>query len=63
MDHHKVALRHDDAVIPLGVSWERLDEPEEPISSGRNVAAVLDIVGRPELLSCCEIALINLNNS
>src|SRR5579872_4063912 len=58
VDHHKVALRHDHAVIPLGVSWECLDKPEEPIASGRNVAAVLDVVGRPQLSRLCEVALV-----
>jgi hypothetical protein len=58
MKDHKISLCHNHSrFIPQSL-WQAFDESEQAFASGRDVSAVLDIVGRPEALSRGVIAFV-----
>jgi hypothetical protein len=58
VDHHQVAFRDDHSRLILQRRGHALDQIEQAFASGRDVSAVLDVVGRPEALSCDVVTLI-----
>src|SRR5258707_15241782 len=58
VDDDKVSLRYDySRLIPEG-GRDALDQAEETVAARLNVRTVLNIVGRPEALSCCIVSLV-----
>jgi hypothetical protein len=55
---HEVSLGHDGSGFVLQRWREDLDKVEEALTSGRDVRAVLNVVGRPITLGGCVVALI-----
>ena len=51
VDHHQVAFRDDHSRLILQRRGHALDQIEQAFASGRDVSAVLDVVGRPEALT------------
>src|SRR5258708_2559960 len=58
MQHHHVALRHDQTVLIFTLGRDALNQAEEPVAPRWYVGAMLKVVGRPELLCCDEVLLI-----
>ena len=58
VDHHEIAFRDDHSRLILQRRGDALDQIEQAFASGRDVSAVLDVVGRPEALSCYVVTLI-----
>src|SRR5262245_36548691 len=58
VQHHIVALCHNHSRFIPQCLWQAFDELEQAFASGRDVSAVLDIVGRPKALSRDVIALV-----
>src|SRR6202023_155480 len=58
MQHHHVALRHDQTVLIFTLGRDALNQAEEPVAPWRYMGAVLNIVRRPELLGCDEVLLV-----
>src|SRR5260370_16438700 len=58
MQHYHVALRHDQTVLIFTLGRDALNQAEEPVAPRWYMGAMLNVVGRPELLCCDEILLI-----
>src|SRR6267154_3573248 len=58
MQHHHVALRHDQTVLIFTLGRDALNQAEEPVAPRWYMGAMLNVVGRPELLCCDEVLLI-----
>src|SRR5882724_12299929 len=58
MQHQHVALRHDQTVLIFTLGRDALNQAEEPVAPRWYMGAMLNVVGRPELLCCNEILLI-----
>src|SRR6266436_5804728 len=58
MQHHHVALRHDQTVLIFTFGRNALNQAEEPVAPRWYMGAMLEVVGRPELLCCDEVLLI-----
>jgi len=48
MDHHELAFRQHHAGLVSQCRRDALHQIEKPVATGRNVGAVLNVVGRPE---------------
>jgi hypothetical protein len=51
MDDHEVPVSHDHAGLILQRRRNALDQGEETIAAGLNMSTMLDVVGRPVVLS------------
>ena len=58
MDHHEIAFGDDHSRFISQCRRDAFDEIEQAFASGGDVSAVLDVVGRPEALSCDIVTLI-----
>src|SRR6266436_1103940 len=58
MQHYHVALRHDQTVLIFTLGRDALNQAEEPVAPRWYMGAMLNVVGRPELLCCDEVLLI-----
>src|SRR5882724_10470644 len=64
-DSRKTAMEHDNltvgsrqCVLVTQFVWQGFDKPEEPITSRRDMSAVLNVGGRPEVLRCSVVPLV-----
>src|ERR1700738_4165709 len=53
-----VALRHDQTVLIFTLGRGALNQADEPVAPRWYMGAVLNVVGRPDLLCCGEVLLI-----
>ena len=58
VNHHEISFSHDHSRLIFQRRGDALDQIEQAFASGRDVSAVLNVVGRPETLSCYVVALI-----
>ena len=58
VDDYKISFGYDRSWLVLERWRKALDEIEQAFTTWRDMGAVLNVVRRPELLSCCVVALV-----